>query len=263
MAEAEIKAYIKDSQLRGHVYPTICEEALEIQKKYNLTDVQLNIYNYLCRGDFVLRNGDADMFFNPESNGIGWHHSRDWSYGQLSKLIKAGIIKIEKVHDCRDGKYTSWYFYLSRYDRKNLFDGGCFVTSSSVFNVKRSTGLLDGWYSSGKYESINLKSKIDKEGFIYFNYKGIEFPKSKGDPSHLIRELNQRIKAVDEPYPLSTKQLVWLELQLKSEDFIKYNYVNFLNIMESKEGIDTHDREYASLEIALEKVANDHLKGCI
>lgn len=117
-----IRAF-KKANLEDCTYDYICDEALEIQKKYNLDNIQLNMYNYLCQGDFSSRNGDLQMFFDPNNKGLGWDNSRNYVEKKLKILIKNGLIKVKKgVHDCYDPKYTSWYFYDTRYELNDLID---------------------------------------------------------------------------------------------------------------------------------------------
>ena len=58
-----------------------------------------------------LRNDVGQLFFDIHAKGIGWSHDRKWVKKQMQRLIKLGLVKHEIRHDCRDSRYTSWYFY--------------------------------------------------------------------------------------------------------------------------------------------------------
>lgn len=111
----------KKRDLEDYTYDFICDEALQAQQKFNLNTFQTNIYNHLCQGDFALRNGNGQMFFDPESGGMGHEHDRNWVESHIRPLLKHGLVKIKKgVRDCNGAQYTSWYFYDPRYDLENL-----------------------------------------------------------------------------------------------------------------------------------------------
>lgn len=201
------KVYVKESDLAHHVYQDICEEALQVGEKYGLTDIQINLYNHICRGDFYFRNGDGDMLFNPGSKGIGWYHDRDWVKKQLQPLIKAGLVVFEKVNDCRDGRYTSWYFYDSRYQRKQLIEAGCFASSWRMFTLKEKLDLPDGWFQSETHKAGGLEWSMREGGYyIDFSFKGKKMPYGGTDLGDAILNVFSYIEAIENPYPITEKQ---------------------------------------------------------
>lgn len=66
------------SQNAPTYYRGVCQKALDVQKKYKLTDVQTLMYNHICRGDFYFRNGDAQSFYDFKQKGFGWDDSKTW-----------------------------------------------------------------------------------------------------------------------------------------------------------------------------------------
>jgi predicted nucleic-acid-binding Zn-ribbon protein len=66
-----------------------------------------------------MRNGNGQLFFDINGKGIGYRHDRNWVKKKMKKLIDLELVKFESRHDCRNGKYTSWYFYDAD---KNLDD---------------------------------------------------------------------------------------------------------------------------------------------
>lgn len=165
--------YQKDRNLKDYIYPFMSERGLQVAEEYNLTRTQANLYDFICRGDFKLRNGDGDMFFNPKSKGIGWSHSREWVQKELSPLIHAGLVKLDKVHDCRDARYTSWYFYDSRFELKNLVCSNSFAGVDAIHRIKAKLNLPDGWFDgspSKQYGDIGWS--VGRYGQTAFNYKG-------------------------------------------------------------------------------------------
>lgn len=184
--------YQKDRRLSEYIYSFMSERALQVAEEYNLTRTQTNLYNFICRGDFKLRNGDGDMFFNPESNGIGSSHSREWVQKELSPLINAGLVKLDKVHDCRDARYTSWYFYDARFAVENLVCSNSFVAVSTIHEIKDYLNLPDGWFDgspSKKYGDFGWA--VGQYGQTIFHYKGEEI--SRGTIEEAIYKISKAV----------------------------------------------------------------------
>ncbi len=153
-------------------YADVCEMALEAKEKYNLTDTQTLLYNHICRGDFKLRNEDGQLFYDKESEGFGYSGSREWVKKQFSILIKEGLVKFKSLRDCRDGKYTSWYFYSPKHDLNDLIDASCYVSTWRLALVKNHLKLEDGFDKKNKtYGDIEFIH--NKNGYT-FKYKGEE-----------------------------------------------------------------------------------------
>lgn len=222
--------YVKDSDLAKYVYQDICKEALRVGEEYKLTDVQINLYNHICRGDFYFRNGDGDMFFNPESKGNGWSHDRTWVKKQFRPLIKAGLVVFEKANDCRDGRFTSWYFYDSRYKRKQLIEAGCFASSRKMFTLKEKLDLPDGWFQSKTHKAEELTWSIREGGYyIDFRFKGKKMPYGGTDLGDAIHNVFSYIETIENPYPLTESQKQRIEANVKAvregkEEYIKLCY---------------------------------------
>jgi hypothetical protein len=126
-------------------YDNVCQKALDAQKKYNLTDTQTLLYNHICRGDFYLRNEDGEKFYHHHNNGFGWSGDRKWVKKQMQPLVKAGLVKHESLHNCRDPRYTSWVWYDADYDYNELINASCYVTTSKIFMIKHYLNLPDGF----------------------------------------------------------------------------------------------------------------------
>ena len=153
-------------------YEDISTKALEAKEKYNLTDTQTLLYNHICRGDFKLRNEDGQNFYDKDNNGFGWRGSREWVKKQFQPLIKAGLVKFESIHDCRDGKYTSWYFYCPQFDLNDLIDAFCYVSTGKIAMIKHYLNLPDGFNKKNQtYGDIEFIH--NKKGYS-FKYKGEE-----------------------------------------------------------------------------------------
>jgi hypothetical protein len=155
-------------------YADISNIALNAKEKYNLTDTQTLLYNHICRGDFYLRNETGQKFYDKEHKGFGHPASRDWVKKQFQPLIKAGLVKFKSLNDCRDARYTSWYFYDPKYKLEELIDANCYVSTKKLALIKHYLNLADG------FEKQNIKYN-DVE-FIYEKNRGYTF-KYKGQDS--------------------------------------------------------------------------------
>lgn len=153
-------------------YADISKIALEAKEKYNLTDIQTLLYNHICRGDFKLRNEDGQNFYDKENNGFGWGGSRKWVKKQFTPLIKEGLVKFTSLHDCRYGKYTSWYFYCPQFDLNDLVDASCYVSTKKIAMIKHYLNLEDGFDKKNKIYG-DIEFIHDKKGYS-FKYKGEE-----------------------------------------------------------------------------------------
>ncbi len=153
-------------------YADISDKALQAKEKYNLTDTQTLLYNHICRGDFKLRNEDGQNFYDRDNKGFGWSGSREWVKNQFKELIKVGLVKFESLHDCRDGKYTSWYFYCPEFKLSDLIDASCYVSTHNIAMIKHYLNLPDGFDKKNKtYGDIEFIH--NKKGYT-FKYKGEE-----------------------------------------------------------------------------------------
>lgn len=153
-------------------YADVSKIALEAKEKYNLTDTQTLLYNHICRGDFKLRNEDGQNFYDKENNGFGWSGSREWVKKQFTPLIKEGLVKFTSLHDCRDGKYTSWYFYCPQFDLNDLVDASCYVSTGKIAMIKHYLNLEDGFDKKNKIYG-DIEFIHNKKGYS-FKYKGEE-----------------------------------------------------------------------------------------
>lgn len=154
-------------------YSDVCERALEFKEKYNLSDVQTLLYNHICRGDFKLRNEDGQLFYDKDNKGFGYGGSRKWVKKQLDPLIEYGHVRFAKIRDCRDSRYTSWYFYCPEFDYDELVDAGCYVTTHKLALIKHYLKLEDGFYKRNRtYGDIEFIYS-QKKGYT-FKYKGEE-----------------------------------------------------------------------------------------
>lgn len=117
-------------------YDNVCQKALDVQKEFSLTDTQMFLYNHICRGDFKLRNSDGQKFYDRNNEGFGWSGDRKWVKNKFKKLISAGLVNFSSVRNCRDYRYTSWYFYDSNYILNDLVDAGCYVRAHKLAMIK-------------------------------------------------------------------------------------------------------------------------------
>lgn len=198
--------YVKDSDLAKYVYDDICEEAEKIGEQYKLTDIQINLYNHICRGDFCFRDGDGDMFFNPNSNGIGWSHDRKWVQKQLRPLLTAGIVTFEKIKNRRNKRYTDWYFYDSRYKREHMVVAGSLSDSRTMFELKKKLNLPDGWFHSPDKKIGDLEWQIDKHGYIKFRYKGKHILYEGNELNQAVHYISPFVESIENPYTLTAFQ---------------------------------------------------------
>ena len=100
-----------------YVPKKINQKAFELSVKYNLNTIEFNFLNFFYDTKKSMRNGNGQLFFDINNNGIGWDQDRNWVKEKMKNLINLGLVKFETKHDCRDERYTSWYFYDSE---KNL-----------------------------------------------------------------------------------------------------------------------------------------------
>jgi len=152
-------------------YDNVCNEALDLQKQMNLTDVQTLLYNHICRGDFYLRNEDGQHFYDINNEGFGYFGERAWVKRQFSKLVNAGLVKFESLRDCRSKQCTSWVWYLPKFNYNDLVDACCYVTTHNLAMIKDRFNLPDGFSKVGKYGDLELIK--NNEGYT-FKYKGEE-----------------------------------------------------------------------------------------
>jgi len=150
-------------------YEDICKEALDVKNNLGLTDIQTLLYNHVCRGDFYLRNGDGQLFYDKDNNGFGWSSSRDWVKKQFGPLVKKGMVKFQSLRDCRCKNYTSWVWFSPNYDYDDLVEASCFVTTWKLALIKHYLELPDGFSKTGKYGDIEF---IKDDQAYTFKYKG-------------------------------------------------------------------------------------------
>jgi hypothetical protein len=105
--------------VENYVPNKVNQKAFELAKKHNLDHIEFNFLNFFYDTNKAMRNDNGQLFFDVNTNGIGWRHDRNWVKKKMKKLIDLGLVNFESRHDCRDGKYTSWYFYDAD---KNLDD---------------------------------------------------------------------------------------------------------------------------------------------
>lgn len=157
-------------------YDNVCQEALNARDKYNLTHTQTLLYNHICRGDFKLRNDDGQKFYDKKNNGFGWSGNREWVKRQFQPLMKAGLVSFKSVHDCRDPRYVSWYFYDSRYEIDELIDASCYVSAHKWALIKHYCGIPDNISKKKKSQTfgdLELIYDKSKKGRPYtFKFKG-------------------------------------------------------------------------------------------
>ncbi len=152
-------------------YTDISDKALKIRLQYDLDDVTTLLYNHICRGDFKLRNSDGQKFYDKNNNGFGWSGDRKWVKKKLNLLIKKNLVKFESLYDCRDSRYTSWYFYDPNYDLNDLVDASCYITTNKLAMIKYYLNINDGFSKNEIYDDLEL---IKKNGVYSFKYKGEE-----------------------------------------------------------------------------------------
>ena len=150
-------------------YADICEKALQVKEQLKLTDTQTLLYNHICRGDFKLRNEDGQLFYDPKNNGFGWSGDRKWVKKQFQKLIDAGLVAFKSLNDCRDSRYTSWYFYSLDHDINDLVDASCYVTTYKLAEIKNHLNLPDGFDKNTTYGDVQF---IKQKNRYTFKYKG-------------------------------------------------------------------------------------------
>lgn len=153
-------------------YSDLCEKALTVKEKYSLTDVQTLLYNHICRGDFYFCNNEGQKFYDKKNEGFGWGGNRTWVKKQLNPLVKAGLVAFKSLHNCRDGKYTTWNWWCPEFNFDSLVDAGCYVTTHKIALIKHYLGLPDGFDKCNRvYGDLEL---IYKNGNYTFKFKGKE-----------------------------------------------------------------------------------------
>lgn len=179
-------------------YKNIPDEILAFQKEHNLTDVQTLLYNHIAHGDFKLRNEDGQLFYDKDNRGFGCYGDRKWVKKQFKKLIDKGIVKQDIVYDCRDPRYTSWYFYSSKHNIKDMVNAGCYMRAWLLTHIKHHFNLPDGFDKKNKtYGDIE---------FIYHKKKGYTF-KYKGEEN--IYGWDSNCKGEKEDLTWLTGQFTW------------------------------------------------------
>ena len=163
------KVYYMNTPTR---YSNVCQEALDVKEQFKLTDIQTLLYNHICRGDFYLRNGDGQSFYDRTHGGFGYGSDRTWVKSKFSKLVNKGLVTFKFLRDCRGGpKYTSWVWYSPKFNYNDLVDACCHVTTWKLAMIKHYFDLPDGFSKSGVYGDLEL---IRVEDRYTFKYKGEE-----------------------------------------------------------------------------------------
>lgn len=114
--QSKYRPIIKESTKRV-VPDRVNQRALELAKQHDLNEIEFNFLNFLYETRKALRNGEGQSYFDIHHNGPGWYDNRSWVKRKMQRLMDLGLVKYEIRHDCRDARYTSWYFYDSH---KNL-----------------------------------------------------------------------------------------------------------------------------------------------
>ena len=109
---------IKD-RVERYVPNKVNQKAFELAIKHSLDLIEFNFLNFFYETKKAMRNDNGQLFFDINTHGIGWYHDRNWVKKKMKRLIDLELVKFESRHDCRDRKYTSWYFYDAD---KNLDD---------------------------------------------------------------------------------------------------------------------------------------------
>lgn len=137
-------------------YNSIAPKAIEVKEKFNLSDTQTAIYNHICRGDFRIRNE-------------GFGGDRTWIKKQLKPLLKAGLVEITTLHDCRSAKMVSWNFHCPEYRFDTLVSSDCYVTAHKLALIKHYLNLEDGF---NKVNVMYGDIEFIRNGGYSFKYKG-------------------------------------------------------------------------------------------
>lgn len=150
-------------------YKDVSEKALNLQKELNLTDVQTLLYNHICRGDFYLRNGDGQSFYDKNTNGFNWTGNREWVKKQFKPLIKNGYVIFESLRNCRSKRYTSWVFYAKEFEYKSLMDASSYLYTDRLAKIKTKFNIPDGCPKNTLFGDVEFVQ--DKNGYA-LKYKG-------------------------------------------------------------------------------------------
>lgn len=155
-------------------YKDISKKAQEVQKDFNLTDTQTLLYNHICRGDFRLINCDGQKFYDKNNNGFGWRGDRVWVKNQFKPLIKNGLVEQKISRNCRDKRYTTWYFYCPEFNFNHLVDADNFVATHILTLVKYYLDLPDNFNkNNSKYGDMEfISEKANGKESYSIKYKG-------------------------------------------------------------------------------------------
>lgn len=154
-------------------YATVSPKALEVKKHLGLTDVQTLLYDHVCRGDFKLINEDGQLFYDENNGGFGYYGDRNWVKKQFKPLLDAKLVLFKSLNDCRDSRYTSWYFYGKGFKLDDLIDASCYVSASQLFLVKHYLNLPDGFNKrNAVYGDLKLIYNTKEYQPYAFVYKG-------------------------------------------------------------------------------------------
>lgn len=107
-------------EVKEYVPKVTNSKALELAIKHDLTVLEFSFLNYFYETSKALRNDKGQTFFDMNSKGIGWQYDRKWVKRKMQRLIDLGLVKHEIRYDCRDPRYTSWYFYDAEKDLDKL-----------------------------------------------------------------------------------------------------------------------------------------------
>jgi hypothetical protein len=212
---------IKDKEMKRYVPHTLCEEALKVGEELGLDNETVNMYNALCEGTFNFHNGTGDMFFNPESNGIGWSHDRNWVKRKLNPLVKKGLLNFVSLEAPRDARYRIWFWYSPKAALRHTIDIGCFPSNYRLRNMMNHLDLPMGWNATGEcnINGFKLECKKRSERVCYYRaeYRGeviylYNHDEMDGFP---IYYLNMFIDDICDPYELSISTIGAIREEVK------------------------------------------------
>ena len=158
-------------------YSDISQKALDVKDKYNLSEEQTTLYDLICRGDFKLKDGRIYIDYDNKE-----YHDKTYINKLMKPLINDGLVKLIKLRNIVNLRYTNWYWYCPEFVFDSLVGTDDYHYPMLLVKLKQILNLPDGFDKRNKtYGDITfLQNQHGYYSFIYKNEPNLYFWDYKG-----------------------------------------------------------------------------------